>query len=165
MSKQSRGKVYIAGPMLGRPFYNFAEFDRVGGVLLNAGWQVISPADLDREAGLDPWELPKGHDWSQLPEGFDAESMFDRDIDAVKRCSHVCLLDGWTASIGARCEYFAGLWLRKRFICELDGSIYELGEGWVPVVPLPDAENSTRHDSMRPVSPIMVQTGDGDDGA
>lgn len=137
MIERSRGKVYIAGPMRGRKFYNFLEFDRVGGLLLNAGFEVVSPADLDRAHGFDPWELPANHDWSTVPEGFDLKAAFDRDIQAVAGCTHICLLDGWTASVGARCEYFAARWLGLRFVfAEVDGSVWELGPGWEPVCPV-----------------------------
>jgi|688.fasta_scaffold99366_3 hypothetical protein len=125
-------KVYIAGPMRGKKYYNFPEFDRVGGILLSKGYKVYSPADLDREHGFDPWELPKDHDWNTLPEGFDLKQAFFRDLGAVAECDFICLLDGWTDSVGARCEYFAARWLGLRFITESDGMIFELGPGWEP---------------------------------
>lgn len=136
MVSVSRGKVYIAGPMRGRKHYNFPEFDRVGGLLLNAGFEVVSPADLDRAHGFDPWELPANHDWSTVPEGFDLKAAFHRDIQAVADCTHICLLDGWTASVGARCEYFAAQWLGLRFVIEEGGIVMEVGPGWAPVCPV-----------------------------
>jgi len=125
-------KVYIAGPMRGKKLYNFPEFDRVGGILKSKGYEVFSPADLDREHGFDPWELPKDHDWNTVPEGFDLKQAFFRDLGAVAECDFICLLDGWTDSVGARCEYFAARWLGLRFITESDGMIFELGPGWEP---------------------------------
>lgn len=125
-------KVYIAGPMRGKKLYNFPEFDRVGGILKSKGYEVFSPADLDREHGFDPWELPKDHDWNTLPEGFDLKQAFFRDLGAVAECDFICLLDGWTDSVGARCEYFAARWLGLRFIVENEGMIFEVGPGWEP---------------------------------
>ena len=125
-------KVYIAGPMRGKKLYNFPEFDRVGGILKSKGYEVFSPADLDREHGFDPWELPKDHDWNTVPEGFDLKQAFFRDLGAVAECDFICLLDGWTDSVGARCEYFAARWLGLQFIVENDGMIFECGPGWEP---------------------------------
>jgi hypothetical protein len=125
-------KVYIAGPMRGRKLYNFPEFDRVGGILKSRGYEVFSPADLDRQHGFDPWELPKDHDWNTVPEGFDLKQAFFRDLGAVAECNFICLLDGWTDSVGARCEYFAARWLGLQFIVENDGMIFECGPGWEP---------------------------------
>jgi hypothetical protein len=122
--------------MRGWKHYNFPEFDRVGGLLLNAGFEVVSPADLDRAHGFDPWELPANHDWSTVPEGFDLKAAFHRDIQAVADCTHICLLDGWTASVGARCEYFAAQWLGLRFVIEEGGIVMEVGPGWAPVCPV-----------------------------
>jgi hypothetical protein len=131
--------VYLAGPMRRRPYYNFPEFDRVGGVLLNAGYSVISPADLDREKGnFDPLELPSTHDWSKPPEGFDLRSAYRRDVMALMACTHICLLDGWTESVGARCEYWAARWLGLHFVFELDGQVWEEPQEWEPAASLAD---------------------------
>ncbi len=46
--------IYIAGPMSGYPQYNFPAFDEARDELRENGWQVVSPADMDREHGLDP---------------------------------------------------------------------------------------------------------------
>jgi hypothetical protein len=125
-------KVYIAGPMRGRKLYNFPEFDRVGGILLAKGYKVMSPADFDRKIGFDPWELPEDHDWNKVPDGFDVQQAFFRDLGAIAECDFICLLDGWTDSVGARCEYFAARWLGLQFLVEEGGKIYELGPGWEP---------------------------------
>jgi hypothetical protein len=104
----------------------------VGGILKSRGYEVFSPADLDRQHGFDPWELPKDHDWRTVPEGFDLKQAFFRDLGAVAECDFICLLDGWTDSVGARCEYFAARWLGLQFIVENDGMIFECGPGWEP---------------------------------
>jgi hypothetical protein len=132
--------VYVAGRMRGVPRFNFAEFDRVGGLLLSAGFKVISPADIDREHGFDPWDLPEDFDWGTTPDDFDLRAAYRRDMLAMLDCTHICLLDGWTSSVGARCEYFAARWLGLRFVAEVDGKIFELSEGWEPVCPVDDAQ-------------------------
>jgi hypothetical protein len=118
--------------MRGKKLYNFPEFDRVGGILLKAGYKVMSPADFDRKIGFDPWELPENHDWSKVPDGFDVIQAYFRDLGAVAECDFICLLDGWTDSVGARCEYFAARWLGLQFLAVDDDRVYELGPGWEP---------------------------------
>lgn len=144
MVKPSRGVAYVAGRMRGVPRFNFAEFDRVGGLLLSAGFRVISPADIDREHGFDPWDLPEDFDWNTTPDDFDLRAAYRRDMLALLDCTHICLLDGWTASVGARCEYFAARWLGLRFLAEVDGQIFELSEGWEPVCPVDDVQREGR---------------------
>lgn len=50
-------KLYIAGPMSGWPNYNFESFDMARDSLCEAGHEVISPADMDREIGFDGTSL------------------------------------------------------------------------------------------------------------
>ena len=42
---------YVAGPMRSLPFFNFPTFDEVRDQLVKSGYNVISPADIDRAAG------------------------------------------------------------------------------------------------------------------
>ncbi len=50
--------VYIAGPMRGYTHFNFPAFDGARDLGKSLGWKVISPADLDRAEGLDPFNDP-----------------------------------------------------------------------------------------------------------
>ena len=43
--------IYVAGPMRGYENYNFPAFDRCSRVLREQGWNVINPAELDKDAG------------------------------------------------------------------------------------------------------------------
>ena len=45
-------KIYIAGPMRGYEKFNVPTFDLARDLWQEAGWNVISPADLDREHGF-----------------------------------------------------------------------------------------------------------------
>ena len=115
---------YIAGPMRGRPFFGFPAFDAAKKHLLEIGYNVISPADLDRECGFDPFALdPQPIDWNILPPTFSVEEAFDRDVEAIKKSDYVCLLPGWENSVGAKAEYSIALWLGKKLI-NCDGSDY-----------------------------------------
>ena len=49
-----RPTFYLCGPMRGYPRLNFAAFDVARDLGRALGYHVISPADLDREAGIDP---------------------------------------------------------------------------------------------------------------
>jgi hypothetical protein len=114
MKKKS---VYIAGPMRGFPKYNFPAFDAAKKKLSPIFKTVISPADLDRDAGF---VLPKGYkDWDKLPEGFDFEEAQKRDIAAVMKVDAVYMLRGWQWSKGARAEHALAEWRGiKRFYQE-----------------------------------------------
>ena len=41
--------IYIAGPMRGVEEYNYPAFDRQAAALEKQGWQVINPAEMDRD--------------------------------------------------------------------------------------------------------------------
>ena len=75
---------YISGPMRNINYYNFAAFDYAKVRLEEQGYAVISPADIDRENGFNPWDLPVGSDWSLVPENFD----FD-DIPLLYNIGHL----------------------------------------------------------------------------
>lgn len=85
-------RLYVAGPMTGKPEWNHPEFDRVTALLREAGYEVVSPAEMDREApeplGTLSWE----------------EAM-KRDIAAIcTRVDGIAVLPGHEQSRGARLE-------------------------------------------------------------
>jgi hypothetical protein len=97
---------YIAGPMRGIKWFNFPEFDQAVKVLKKQGYFPISPAEIDRNNGFHPEELPEDHDWNVVPEtGPTLAQVVDRDIKAVLECDAIYLLKGWEKSTGARAEY------------------------------------------------------------
>lgn len=93
---------YVAGPMSGIPGFNFAAFDEARDGLIEEGWEVISPADLDRAVGFDP-------STSVVTKEFLDEAM-ERDIEAVMRVDAMVMLPGWKTSKGARAEYALAKW-------------------------------------------------------
>lgn len=107
--------VYIAGPMRGIKWFNFPAFDMARDELKEQGFEVVSPADLDREIGFDPWDVedPDEYDWMDLETvGFSIRDAIKRDIDALRdRCSHIYMLDGWEDSKGARAEKAMAEWM------------------------------------------------------
>ncbi len=98
---------YLAGPMTGIKDYNFPAFDAGKKVLEDLGYNVISPADMDRAHGIDENRGP-----------ISAEVMTDiikRDVAAIlsldgKRGDIVVLLPGWENSKGAMAERLLARW-------------------------------------------------------
>lgn len=95
MNKQKQRVLYLSGPMTGLPEHNFPAFDQATEVLVDTGFTVISPADLDREFG---------YEGEYEPTKLEVESMLRRDIEALLECDGIVLLNGWLKSEGARME-------------------------------------------------------------
>lgn len=91
---------YVAGPMTGLPGFNYEAFDGARDVLVSEGWEVISPADLDRvNLGIDFSTMTGNEDLSEFVTDFARQ-----DVDALLKVHAVFVLDGWEASTGARNE-------------------------------------------------------------
>ncbi len=104
-------RVYIAGPMRGIKLYNFPAFDAEENYLTRLGCEVVNPAELDRQAGFDPVDLPEDHDWNTIPPGFKLNECAMRDLSELSKCTHIVLLDGWEKSKGAKAELAFAEWL------------------------------------------------------
>lgn len=94
---------YLAGPMSGFPQHNFPAFDAARDAMQARGWNVISPADLDRECGFDP-------NTSLVDDQF-KRAAIKRDIDALFACDAIAMLPGWEGSKGARVEHALAVYL------------------------------------------------------
>ena len=107
-----RKRIYIAGPMSGYEFFNFPAFDEAKRVLEAGGaWDIVSPADIDREYGFDPSFMPVDSDWHEVPPAAGTRSdIIRRDIDALLECDAVYMLPGWRKSTGARAEFTLAVW-------------------------------------------------------
>lgn len=88
-------KVYLSGPMSGRPEYNFPAFHAAAGRLRSVGFEVVSPAELDGDppAGVIPGDST-----------YNAYLARDVQIVADPTVGAVAVLDGWEESTGARLE-------------------------------------------------------------
>jgi len=80
------GIVYVAGPMTGRPEFNFPLFNLTAARLLGMGWLVENPADNGGDTTL-AWDY-------YMREG----------IKQLVKCTSIALLPEWEQSRGARLE-------------------------------------------------------------
>lgn len=81
-------RLYVAGPITGRPKLNRPAFASAAASLLHAGYEIRDPFlnDVDADAG-----------WSDHMRA---------DIRIMLDCDGVALLDGWMESMGARLEEY-----------------------------------------------------------
>jgi hypothetical protein len=86
------------------PRLNFEAFDAARDRGLRLGFDIISPADMDRAMGIDPDRPPK------LTPEF-VRKIVAQDVEAVMASDAVALLEGWELSTGARAEKYLAEWL------------------------------------------------------
>lgn len=84
-----RKVVYISGPMRGYPLSNYPLFNRVAAEQRALGYEVCSPAEYDD--GSKPFVLRE------------AMACFCKFI--CEEATHILMLPGWQASMGATTEY------------------------------------------------------------
>lgn len=112
--------MYIAGPMRGRPNYNFQEFENVTkwGVHIQ-NWNVTSPHEIDMEKGRVKFECriewSNGNPYRQfqsvtLAKGFDMVSTLKTDFSEILQCDGIVMLEGWQESLGAIKELSVAKW-------------------------------------------------------
>lgn len=94
-------KLYLAGPMRGYPLFNFPAFDEAASRLRSELHEVVSPAEMDLDMGLDPSIAN-----TDAEAEFDVADALRRDFEVILRVDAVVLLSGWEQSTGARAERF-----------------------------------------------------------
>jgi hypothetical protein len=107
-------RVYIVGPMRGYPEFNFPAFDAARDLAKSRGWYPISPADMDREAGLNEKECD-----TVTPSRMRA--FVKRDVEAIQSLKAeegdaIALLPGWELSRGALAEFALARWLGLKML-------------------------------------------------
>lgn len=118
--------IYIAGPMRGKPYFNFPAFDSARDALQQQGLKVISPADLDRAVGFDPEVLGSEYDWNDLNKcDFSLMDAIQRDVGALQQCDAIFMLRGWESSTGARAEKALAEWMRLEVFYEENEDVLE----------------------------------------
>jgi len=106
-----RGKtIYIAGPMRGKPDWNYEAFDKAEQMMSKLGWNVINPATLDENSR-------ETQDLNCTSSDFDPDTnnihrdanrlIMKRDLDAIcDSCDAIYMLEGWQMSQGACAEFY-----------------------------------------------------------
>ncbi len=123
---------YLAGPMRGYLHCNFPAFDEAEKRVkeLYPDIQVINPAVLDREEGIDPAEV----DADTFTPDF-IRGIVKRDLDALltlraEQGDFICLLPGWEFSTGAGAEASVCTWLGIKAVQYPDFKIIEPGRAY-----------------------------------
>lgn len=93
-------RVYLCGPMTGYPEFNHQAFRAATGRLVNLGFNVISPVEMDDADGVDYGNIE--HD----TESDEYRRFLLRDLVAIleAKVDAFVVLDGWEESKGAALE-------------------------------------------------------------
>lgn len=99
-------RLYVAGPMRGRPDFNFPAFDAAAVQLRAAGYDVFSPAERDREAHGDGVNASATGDLADFEaKGGSLRDALHADTEFISlHADGIALLDGWEQSKGAQAE-------------------------------------------------------------
>lgn len=99
-------KLYLAGPMRGYPKFNADNFNLWAEKLRAAGYEVLTPVEMDAEDGLDfTSEETAAATVRRLPNGdVDEEYYLQRDFIRLQECQGVALIEGWEESKGSQRE-------------------------------------------------------------
>lgn len=79
-------RIYLSGPMTGKPDLNFPAFHAEATRLRELGYAVINPAELNSDPSAG-WH-----------------TCMRKDLQALLDCDALALLDGWQQSAGAHLE-------------------------------------------------------------
>lgn len=120
---------YICGPMRGLPFLNFPAFDGARDLGRSLGYEIISPADMDRLHGIDPIEDPASPERARDRDPDLTRTLAKRDVAVIfelqkDRGDGLALLPGCEHSVGGMAEIRLALWLGLKFVRATD---------WTPI--------------------------------
>lgn len=96
---------YLAGPMSGKPGFNYPEFDRIAAILRRQAYPIVSPAEFEHESHRKRIAEANGdEDHDEI--GTPWADCLARDVAVVSnpRCVGIILIDGWHESRGALLE-------------------------------------------------------------
>ena len=136
---------YVCGPMTGMPDFNFPLFDQVTALARSQGLSVISPAELDREHGIDPSVDPNSVERARRADPNLIQTIVQRDTQVIvglerDKGDGLILLPGWEKSTGARAEIANAIWMElsfKRVVTTWHGQVLHTPQiedtdlGWV----------------------------------
>ncbi len=86
-------RIYLSGPITGLPEEVYTQaFERAEQHYKSAGFEVVNPVKI----GKMLLELKEDPSW---------EDFIIRDLEALRNCTHIAMLEGWEQSKGAKREY------------------------------------------------------------
>lgn len=103
---------YLAGPMSGIPRFNIPAFDEAAEALREAGYHIVSPAELDDPVTREmAYNSPDGATLQDKhPNGESWGDFLSRDVKIVAdKVNGIIVLPGWERSRGARLEMMVAL--------------------------------------------------------
>lgn len=110
-------KIYIAGPMSGKPNWNYDNFNRVAKDYQEIGWTVYNPAQKDVENGVDdPEAMKDGNTALAIQKGtFSFRDSYEWDVCRVIESDAIYMLEGWEHSPGACGEHAVAVAMKKHY--------------------------------------------------
>ena len=102
--------IFIAGPMTGKPNYNFDAFDKAEEWLKWLGYRVVNPANMGRAALKKHGEVPYGSPAYK--------ELLAATMNEVTKCNSIYMLKGWEKSRGAKQELSTAIDLGKEIVLE-----------------------------------------------
>lgn len=115
-------RLYLAGPMSGKPLYNFPAFEAANARLAALGHEVRSPVDIDHEV----WQKHYGRNFNPAEDVCDWGSpvlpeMMRGNLAAICAAEGIAFLPGWEQSRGATFERSVGEVLGLVFLDAITG--------------------------------------------
>lgn len=110
-------RLYLAGPMSGIEQFNFPAFYEAAETLRAAGHDIVSPAEMDADDGIDG-EAMASEDGDASKLSLTWAELLARDVmilgdETETAVDGIVFLPGWISSRGARLEAFTALLSRK----------------------------------------------------
>jgi hypothetical protein len=114
-------RIYLAGPMSGKPYFNFPAFMEAARKLRLEGSIVFNPAqqDIDRHGVDVSADNPTGDSSVGVAAmvGLNIRQCLKDDLSWIcENATHIALLPGWEQSKGARAEHATAQALGLSFI-------------------------------------------------
>jgi hypothetical protein len=143
--------------MSGIQFFNFPAFDALRDELnVGQSWEVVSPADIDREYGFDATKMPEDSDWYSIPPSAGTrEEIMRRDINALLTCRAIYMLPGWENSAGAKAELHLARWAGLEILHDPDARSPILGDNSTDCVKPKEFKDSNPKDSVGCTKPPL----------
>ena len=93
MSKR-KTKLFISGPMTGIEHYNCENFNRYAEMARKLGYRVVNPVEMAKKIGIK----------KVLSDKKVFKKLIEAELEALKTCDAILMLDWWQNSAGAKKE-------------------------------------------------------------